>query len=435
MRRMARPRSEHAHRAAIDATLRLLLDAGVEGVTLEEVAARSGEVVRDDGDTPSGERRGNEWPTEQGERMSTADDQPVSPWKPRGASDPIQDHVGSTAVGDSGGRKSSTLVKLGVTAAVVGAGVWIVAAIAERHPGLSVLQIDAHADLRDTYMGTPHNHACAMRRVLEHAPATQVGIRSLSTEEAAAIPSLPTHVFYDFNMRADPNWMDRVVATLSDTVYVTIDVDGFDPAIMPATGTPEPGGLSARELLDAVRRICLELPVVGIDVVEVSPPYDHADITAALANRVVLEALSPFERAVFVLREAFDMPFAEIAAATGKSEAACRQLAARARRHVDGRRPRFEARWRRRDGERSANWSGPASPRRSRPAPAGCSMQRRRSAGFEPGSTTKVRRRSSSRQWRIQARRGRIRFRSSMSAPPCPSSATIATLWCWMPGC
>ncbi len=81
--------------------------------------------------TPFGERRGNEWPTEQGERMSTADDQPVSPWKPRGASDPIQDHVGSTAVGDSGGRKSSTLVKLGVTAAVVGAGVWIVAAIAD----------------------------------------------------------------------------------------------------------------------------------------------------------------------------------------------------------------------------------------------------------------------------------------------------------------
>ena len=80
----------------------------------------------------------------------------------------------------------------------------IVAAVAERHPGLSVLQIDAHADLRDSLMGTPHNHACAMRRVLEYAPTTQVGIRSLSPEEAAAIPSLPTHVFYDFNMRADP---------------------------------------------------------------------------------------------------------------------------------------------------------------------------------------------------------------------------------------
>jgi len=147
----------------------------------------------------------------------------------------------------------------------------IVAAIAERHPGLSVLQIDAHADLRDTYMGTPHNHACAMRRVLEHAPTTQVGIRSLSPEEAAAIPSLPTHVFYDFNMRADPNWMDRVVATLSDTVYVTIDVDGFDPAIMPATGTPEPGGLSWYEMIGLLRKVAEKKRVVGFDLVELSP--------------------------------------------------------------------------------------------------------------------------------------------------------------------
>ena len=147
----------------------------------------------------------------------------------------------------------------------------VVAAIAERHPGLSVLQIDAHADLRDTYMGTPHSHACAMRRVLEYAPTTQVGIRSLSPEEAAAIPSLRTHVFYDFNMRADPNWMDRVVATLSDTVYVTIDVDGFDPAIMPATGTPEPGGLSWYEMIGLLRRVAEKKRVVGFDLVELSP--------------------------------------------------------------------------------------------------------------------------------------------------------------------
>src|SRR5260221_194051 len=73
----------------------------------------------------------------------------------------------------------------------------VVAAMAARHPGLSVLQIDAHADLRDSFMGTPHSHACAMRRVLEHAPTTQVGIRSLSTEEAKAIPSLQPNIFYD----------------------------------------------------------------------------------------------------------------------------------------------------------------------------------------------------------------------------------------------
>jgi agmatinase len=147
----------------------------------------------------------------------------------------------------------------------------IVRAVAEQHPGLSVLQIDAHADLRDSYMGTPHNHACAMRRVLDYASTTQVGIRSLSPEEAAAIPSLKTQVFYDFNMRDDPRWMDRVVETLSDTVYITIDVDGFDPGIMPATGTPEPGGLSWYEVLGLLRRVTERKRVVGFDLVELAP--------------------------------------------------------------------------------------------------------------------------------------------------------------------
>jgi agmatinase len=81
-----------------------------------------------------------------------------------------------------------------------------------------------------------------------------------------------------------------------DGVFLSVDIDVCDPAHAPGTGTPEPGGLTARALLDAVRRICLELPVVGMDVVEVAPPYDHADITAALANRVVLEALSAIAR-------------------------------------------------------------------------------------------------------------------------------------------
>src|SRR3990172_655126 len=139
----------------------------------------------------------------------------------------------------------------------------VVAALAARHRGLSVLQIDAHADLRDSYMGTPHNHACAMRRVLEHAPTTQVGIRSLSTEEAAAVPSLATTIFYDFNMRQQANWIDRVVDSLSETVYITIDCDGLDPAIMPAVGTPEPGGLSWAEALTLLRTVISRRRVVG----------------------------------------------------------------------------------------------------------------------------------------------------------------------------
>jgi agmatinase len=147
----------------------------------------------------------------------------------------------------------------------------VVAAVAQRHAGLSVLQIDAHADLRDSFMGTPHNHACAMRRVLEYARTTQVGIRSLSPEEAAAAPTLPTEIFYDYNMRENADWIDRVVHSLSETVYVTIDVDGFDPAIMPATGTPEPGGLSWHEALALLRRVIARRTVVGCDLVELAP--------------------------------------------------------------------------------------------------------------------------------------------------------------------
>lgn len=147
----------------------------------------------------------------------------------------------------------------------------LVAAVAAAHPNLSVLQIDAHADLRDSFMGTPHNHACAMRRALEFATLTQVGIRSLSLEEAEAIPSLNTTIFYDHSMRRDPAWMDRVVDSLTDTVYITIDVDGLDPAIMPATGTPEPGGLSWYETLALLRKVIEKKHVVACDLVELSP--------------------------------------------------------------------------------------------------------------------------------------------------------------------
>jgi agmatinase len=147
----------------------------------------------------------------------------------------------------------------------------LVSAAARKYADLSVLQIDAHADMRDAYMGTPHNHACAMRRALEHAAVTQVGIRSLSTEEADVLPRLKTKVFYDVNMRTDPNWIDAVVETLGPNVYVTIDVDGMDPAIMPATGTPEPGGLSWQEITALLRRTAERRTIVAADIVELSP--------------------------------------------------------------------------------------------------------------------------------------------------------------------
>ncbi|HEX4565688.1 MAG TPA: agmatinase [Vicinamibacterales bacterium] len=147
----------------------------------------------------------------------------------------------------------------------------LVSAAARKYPGLSVLQIDAHADMRDAYMGTAHNHACAMRRSLEYARLTQVGIRSLSTEEAEVLPRLATTIFYDVDMRRNPHWIDAVVETLADNVYVSIDVDGMDPAIMPATGTPEPGGLSWPEITALVRATAEQRRIVSADIVELSP--------------------------------------------------------------------------------------------------------------------------------------------------------------------
>jgi agmatinase len=147
----------------------------------------------------------------------------------------------------------------------------LVSAAARKFPGLSVLQIDAHADMRDSYMGTVHNHACAMRRALQFARVTQVGIRSLSTEEAEALPKLKSTVFYDVDMRRDPKWIDAVVASLAENVYVTIDVDGLDPAIMPSTGTPEPGGLSWTEITALLRATAERRRIVAADIVELSP--------------------------------------------------------------------------------------------------------------------------------------------------------------------
>ena len=147
----------------------------------------------------------------------------------------------------------------------------IVQAAAARKRGLSVLQIDAHADLRDDYLGERHSHACAMRRTMDYAPLVQVGIRNISETEVTVLPTLRTKIFYDWNMRDDPAWIDRAVDALSDDVYITIDLDGIEPGLMPAVGTPEPGGLSWRELTTLLRRTFERRRVYACDVVELCP--------------------------------------------------------------------------------------------------------------------------------------------------------------------
>jgi agmatinase len=161
----------------------------------------------------------------------------------------------------------------------------LVSAAARKFPGLSVLQIDAHADLRESYHGNPASHACAMRRVVEICPAVQVGIRSLSVEEAEAIPRLRTRIYWakDIARAAVDTWVPRVVADLTDDVYLTIDLDGLDPAYVPATGTPEPGGLDWYQVLALVRAVAASKRIVAMDVVELLPQAgDHAsDFLAA----------------------------------------------------------------------------------------------------------------------------------------------------------
>jgi agmatinase len=147
----------------------------------------------------------------------------------------------------------------------------LVRAFAERFPGLSVLQFDAHADLRDTYQGTPYNHASVLRRISELVPAVQVGIRSLSREEAEWVKSCGKKLFYAAEVLGSPTIATAISEALTDDVYITICLDGLDPSIMPAVGTPEPGGLGWYDVLRIVRRVAETRHIVGFDVVELFP--------------------------------------------------------------------------------------------------------------------------------------------------------------------
>jgi len=176
-----------------------------------------------------------------------------------------------------------------------------------RHVGfgrVSMLHFDAHADTGDIEFGSLYGHGQPMRRLLESGAVRgdrflQLGLRGYwpgpETLAWMAAQDMRSYEMTEIGARGlDVCLNEAFERALDDCdgVFLSVDVDVCDPGHAPGTGTPEPGGLSARALLDSVRRICLELPVVGVDVVEVSPPYDHAEITAYLGNRVVLEALS-----------------------------------------------------------------------------------------------------------------------------------------------
>lgn len=170
----------------------------------------------------------------------------------------------------------------------------VIRAHAEKYHNLSILQIDAHADLRDEYDGTPHSHASIMARVVKDLklPSVQVGIRSISADEARAIDAgLPTKIFWARDIVGKTNWIDEAVDSLTDNVYLTIDIDGLDPSIMPTTGTPEPGGLGWYETLKLIRKLAKKRRVVGMDLVEYSY-FENQDAPAFLCAKLVYKSLA-----------------------------------------------------------------------------------------------------------------------------------------------
>lgn len=148
----------------------------------------------------------------------------------------------------------------------------IVMAFHEVYPDLTVVQFDAHADLRPEYMGTPMSHACAMARVREICPAVQVGIRNISKGEADAAREGNYPIIYAGEIHRDDSWMERALASIkTEHIYITIDVDAFDASILPATGTPEPGGMNWYQVTRFLRMLNEGRDVIGVDLVELAP--------------------------------------------------------------------------------------------------------------------------------------------------------------------
>src|SRR5919112_5171335 len=169
----------------------------------------------------------------------------------------------------------------------------VIQAHAERYENLSVLQIDAHADLRDTYDGTPHSHASIMARVTRDLkiPSVQVGIRSISAEEARSLDEFPTHVYWAKDIAGRTDWWEEAVSHLTENVYLTIDIDGLDPSLVAQTGTPEPGGLGWYEVLGLIRTLAAQRRVVGMDLTEYAY-VEGFSASAFLCAKLIYKSLS-----------------------------------------------------------------------------------------------------------------------------------------------
>jgi len=162
-------------------------------------------------------------------------------------------------------------------------------AFSDHFENLSILQLDAHADLRQTYEGSEYNHACAMARAREYAPIVQVGIRSMSVEEKPYADR--DRIFYSYELYNDKSLYSKALDKLTGNVYITIDLDVLDPSLMPSTGTPEPGGPPYFELMHFLREVITHRNVVGFDVVELCPSETNK-APDFIAAKIIYQLLS-----------------------------------------------------------------------------------------------------------------------------------------------
>lgn len=170
----------------------------------------------------------------------------------------------------------------------------VIRAHVEKFHNLSVVQIDAHADLRDEYDGTPHSHRSIMARVIKdlRVQTAQIGIRSISAEEAQSVADgIPTKIYWAKYIAGRTDWIDDAIANLTENVYLTIDVNGLDPSIVPTTGKPEPGGLGWYETLAFIRKLAAKKRIVGMDLVEFSP-LENQNAPAFLCAKLVYKSLA-----------------------------------------------------------------------------------------------------------------------------------------------
>ncbi len=165
----------------------------------------------------------------------------------------------------------------------------IIKAFYEKHPDITIVQLDAHADLRKDYLGTPYNHACALHDASQNANLLQIGIRSMDICEKQYMNY--DKCFFAQDIANSSDWIDKAISLMGEKVYITIDLDAFDPAILPGTGTPEPGGLQWYETLTLLKKIFQNKNVLGFDIVELAPIENHSS-SQFLAAKLYYKMLS-----------------------------------------------------------------------------------------------------------------------------------------------